>query len=334
MKRLFTLPTCALFAFLAPALASAAVPNPPLVPRPPTGFSTIEQRYVHATPDEGILEFPLQLGVVVPGEVMIEEPSICNGGSAVVRFTYSKSKNKVVVEAVFRGLPYRMSYSRPDDPSTQWNQWPTSIEDGKWQIWLAGRVFNRTTRFYYDSATQDLIGNEFDLARTGGPPPGSFPVELPVVQMIETPIFEGQPNGKGYVRFEYPYDNMLDDIGSAGVLQGLVPKKLCRPDEYVSYYTNGGLPPSEALSFDDYIDSINSGYGIIVAVSLEPDPKPAYLDARDNIMVAWSTLYPGLEFDGHAYTMNLGTGVFESRTTPCGTRVNPYYPPGYYDFCP
>jgi hypothetical protein len=325
---------CSAFALLVPAFASSAIPSPPLVPRHPTGFSTIEQRYAYATPDEGVIEFPLQIGVISRREVLIEEPSMCNG-SAVVRFTYSKSANKVVFEALFKGLPYKMSFTREDDPSTPWNQWPTSVHEGKWQIWLAGRVFNKYSTYYYDGTTQDLIHNEFDVAKMGGPPPGATAVSLPVVQMIETPLFEGKPNGDGYQKVEYAYDNMLDPLGSAGVIMTLAPKKLCRPDDVAPVYTNGGLPPSEAMSFDDFIDSINSSYGIILAVSLEPDPKPAYLDARDNIMVGWSTLYPGLEFDGQAYTFDLGTGVFSARETPCGTsRAIAPHPPAYYDFCP
>lgn len=335
MRTVLSASLAAVCALLVPSsgLASAIDPLPALLPRKPTGFSTIEQRYVYATPEEGVIEFPLQIGINPRNEVVIEEPSICNGGSAVIRFTYSKSQNKVTVEAVFKGLPYRMSYSRPDDPSTQWNQWPTSVTEGVWQIWLGGKLFNRYSTFYYDATTQELLGNEFDLAKTGGPPPGALAYSLPGLQMIETPLFEGKPNGNAYVKFEYAYNNMVDDLGTGGTIQAYVPKKLCRPDDLTTYYTNGGIPASEHLTFDDFIDTINSGYGIMIAVSLEPRVKPAYLAARDNIMVAYSTVWPGMEFDGKAYTFDTITGVFSARTTPCGTHIAPPIPPGYYDFC-
>lgn len=332
MRTVLSVSLGAVLSLVSPLVGAATNPAPALVPRHPTGFSTIEQRYVYAQPDEGVIEFPLQLGVNPSNELIIEEPSICNG-SAFVRFTYSKSKNKVTVEALFKGLPYRMSASRPDDPSTPWNQWPTSVTNGKWQLWLAGKLYNKESIFYYDATTLDLIGNEYDLAKTGGPPPDAIPQSIPVLQMIETPLFEGKPNGEGYVRFEWPYDHMLDDLGTAGTLQGYLPKKLCRPDEYTTYYTNGGIPAANALTFDDFIDTINSGYGTMVAVSLEPDPKPAYLLSRDNIMVAWSTVWPGMEFDGRAYTMDAVSGAFQTRTEPCGTHVGPKLPPAYYDFC-
>jgi len=314
-------------------MASPSNPLPALVPRKPTGFSTIEQRYVYATPDEGVIEFPLQTGFAAPDEVAIEEPSMCNGGSATVRFTYSKSHNTVRFEAVFKGLPYRMSYTRPDDLSTQWNQWPTSITEGVWQIWLVGKMFTRYSNFYYDAATLDLIGNEFDLAKTGGPPPGSFPVSLPVLHMIETPLFEGQPNGDAYTCVDYAYNNMVDDLGTGGTMQTYAPKKLCRPDDLVPYYTNGGVPASEHLTFDDFIDSINSGYTIMVAVSLEPRVKPAYLAARDNLMIGYTAMWPGFEFDGGVYQLDPISGTFATRTSPCATHIAPPLPGAYYDFC-
>lgn len=338
MKTVVSFAVAASCALLAPTSAKANCnsdpdPAPALVPRAPTGFSTIEQRYVYGTPEEGMIEFPLQMGVNPANEVVIEEPSMCNGGSAVVRFVYSKSNNTVRFEATFKGLPYRMSYTRPDDPSTPWNQFPTSVTNGVWQIWLGGKLFNRYSNFYYDVVTGDLLGNEFDLAKNGGIPTNAIPVSLPGLQMIETPLFEGQPNGDAYLRVDYAYDNMIDDIGTGGTIQAYVPKKLCKPDDLTTYYTNGGIPASEHLTFDDFLDTIHGGYGIMVAVSLEPRVKPAYLAARDNIMVAYSTVWPGMEFDGKAYTFDTITGVFSARTTPCGTHIAPPIPPGYYNFC-
>ena len=58
------------------SLAQPATPPAPLTPRTPTGFSTVEQRYVYASPDEGRLEIPMITGVAAGTEVILEEPEM------------------------------------------------------------------------------------------------------------------------------------------------------------------------------------------------------------------------------------------------------------------
>jgi hypothetical protein len=309
--------------------SALATPPVPLVPRTPTGFSTVEQRHVYAPPEEGSFELPLNLGLAAPNEVLLEEPIQCRPeAKAHARITYSKRQNKVVLEARYDGLPYRLSYTRPDDPSTPYNQFPTSVKDGKWQIWFVGRLLNFRSTFYYDAATLRLIGNEHDLP--GGPPPNSIPVALPALQMIGTPLFEGTPDGKASVRFEFRYDALLDEVGKGGVIYAYAPHSLCKPDEYGVYYTEGGLPPSKAMSFDQVLESIWYGQGMMVATSLEPDPKPDYLTSRDNLMITWANMYPqaipeGMDFDLVSQTLSVKTS--------CGTRVLPAFPKGYFNLC-
>lgn len=306
-----------------------AQPSVPLVPRATTGFSTVEQRHVYAPPDEGSFEIALRLGMAAPNEVLIEEPEQCRPeAKATARLTYSKRQNKVVLEAEYDGLPYRMSYTRPDDISTPYNQFPQSVRDGKWQIWFVGRLLNFRTTFYYDATTLRLIGHAQDLP--GGPPPHSIPVQLPTLHMFGTPIFEGTPDGKAKVRFEYRYDQMLDEVGKGGVYYSYAPYSLCKPDEYRPYYTDGGLPPSLAMSFDQVLESIWSGHGMMLATSLEPDPKPEYLASRDNPMITWAGVYPmnmpeGVEF-------NLISNTVSVKTT-CGTRILPQFPNAYFNLC-
>ena len=57
------------------------------------------------------------------------------------------------------------------------------------------------------------------------------------------------------------------------------------------YYTEGGLPVSEAM--DDILDELAAGQGgIVFATSLEPDPKPDFLASRDNLMIGWGADHP------------------------------------------
>ncbi len=306
-----------------------AGPPAPLTPRTPTGFSTVEQRYVYAQPDEGSFEIPLRTGGVAPTEVLIEEPVMCRPeASARARITYSKSRNEVVLEADFNGLPYRMSYTRPVDISTPYNQFPVSVENGKWQFWFVGRMLNFDTTYYYDASTLQLIGSEHDLP--GGPPANSIAVPIATLHMTSTPLFEGTPEGTASVRFTFRYDQMLDEQAKGGVFFSFVPYSLCKPDEYGLYYTDGGLPASMALNFDQVLQSIWSGHGMALALSLEPDPKPSYLLSRDNPMIGWGGGYPATRPTG--YEVNAINGTLSLKTT-CGTRIQAPFPPAYYNRC-
>ncbi|WP_331092992.1 hypothetical protein [Archangium sp.] len=308
------------------ALAS---PPAPLTPRTPTGFSTVEQRHVYAPPDEGSFEIPMVTGGAAATEVLLEEPEMCRpDAKATARITYSKSRNEVVLEADFDGLPYRMSFTRPVDVSTPYNQFPVSIQHGKWQFWFVGRMLNFDTTFYYDATTLRLLGSEHDLP--GGPPPNSIPVAIATMHMTSTPLFEGTPEGKGRARFVFRYDQMLDEQGKGGVYFSYTPYSLCKPDEYGPYYTDGGLPVSLAMNFDQVLQSIWDGFGMVVATSLEPDPKPSYLLSRDNPMIGWSGAYPNSRPKG--YESNPFNGTL-SRKTTCATRIHPAYTAAYYNRC-
>jgi hypothetical protein len=314
----------------APALAQT--PLPPLTPRTPTGFSTIEQRYVYATPDEGTMEFPVRTGGIASHEIAIEEPSMCApdaGGE--VRIDYSKSNNTVRFRAEFRGLPYRMDYSWGRDVSTPYNQYPVSIEDGKWQVWLVDQMFNRPSIFWYDGLTGILIGNEYDVDE-GSLPPSAFPVVLNTLHMICLNMpFESDPDTlQANLDITIPYDQMLDAAGTGGVLFTLIPPNLCQPDQLIPYYTNGGLPPEEAVSFDELLLGVNQGYGTAIALSLEPDPKPDYLHARDNIMIGYGGSYP--QSIPQEIVGDPRTGAFKLRDK-CETHEGGGWGEPYYDFC-
>lgn len=303
----------------------------PIVPRATsTGLSTIEQRYVYAPPDKGEFDIELSVGAAAPNEVVIEEPVMCQPqAKAKVTIKYDKAKNKVKMIADFKkALPYRMSFTRPHDITTPYNQFPVSVTDGKWQIWFAGRPFSFETTFYYSATTLQLLGNEVEFP--GGPPPNAIPVAVPTLHMMCSPMFEGEPDGDGHLEVTWDYDNMRDYLGRGGTYFAFVPYNLCKPDEYGPYYVNGGLSPSLAMNFDQVLQSIWDGYGMAISSSLEPDPKPAYLDSRDNTMIGWGGGYPGGVPDG--LTVDPLSGLYKTRTS-CGTHIAQSFPPGYFNVC-
>lgn len=315
---------------VALAAGSSGAQTAPIVPRPKaTGFSTIEQRYSYAPPDKGEFVIPLSTGGAAPTETAIEEPIMCSpDAKAKVTIRYDKSKNEVKFIADFKkALPYRMSHTRPD-VSTPYNQFPVSVHDGKWQMWFVTRLFSFETNFYYDASTLQLIGNEVEFP--GGPPPNSFPIAVPTLHMICSPEFEGSPNGDAHLEVNYRYDQILDDRGAGGTYAAFLPYNLCKPDQYGVYYVNGGLPVSRAPNFDQVLQSIWDGYGMAISSSLEPDPKPAYLDSRDNTMIGWGGAYPGGVPDG--VVSNPINGQLSNRTS-CGTHEAPSWPTAYFNVC-
>ena len=90
--------------------------------------------------------------------------------------SWNRVHNRVVVGGVFDGLPYRPDYCHEVDPSTDYNEYPACVEDGEWQIWFVGRLFTRTSTFYYDATTGNLLGNEFEFDET---PASTIAVDLP-----------------------------------------------------------------------------------------------------------------------------------------------------------
>lgn len=296
---------CITTAVVTAAFATVGLANPPPAVHPraeDTGFSTIEQRYVYAPPDEGEFTVSLQPGSG-PLEVFIRTPEMCQG-EASVTYNYSKSENKVRVRAQFTDLPYQLDYTRTSDVSTPFNIHPVSIEDGKWQIWTIGNDLGVIILAYYDALTLDLIGTEFEFP--DGPPPGSITIPVQGSHLICSPIFEGNPDGSADFEWEWDYDQMIDAAGNGGTLSTGLPVSLCNPDKIVVYYKNGGVEPSQAMSFDDVLKSVHQG-NFMVATSLEPDPKPEYLYSRDNLMVAHIGTYPMTIPKGYSIEMNSRT---------------------------
>lgn len=308
-----------------------------------SNFEAFSELSTYGAPeDEGRIRFPLAAGrLSIPGEVDIVTPEML-AGSAEVTITYSKEDNEVTLAADVEGLPYQLDITRPEDVSTPYNQQPVSIEDGKWQMWFIGNWFDRETYFWYDGETKDLIANEFDLPE--GVPDPNNPVDVngdgvedipylvtEAAQMVGTPIFEGNPDGTLQIEFTYDYDQILDDRGTGGAYVAGLPFNLDRPEEFGLYYTQGNVPVSEAMSFDDILKSIRNdevGFGtggMNIAFSLEPDPKPEYLDSRDNTMIAWDNFYPYLTPEGVLADISAGTYRFQ---TPSDLQIhqNPPFP--------
>lgn len=327
---------CMIVGAFAASAASASgpaigTPPPALVPRAETGFSNPEQRYVYGQPDKGEFRVPLVVGAL-PREVNVATPEMCAGEEdSWINFKYDKAKNKVWVKVHLEGMPeHGPTVCYDENPTTQFNQWDDCLSDGDWQVWLIGNLFRKDITFWYDATTLELQGSDYDFP--SGPPPGTFPVIIPGVQMIETPHFE--PNRRGVVdaTFVYAYDSMIDIDGNAGTAAAFVPFSLCQPDKYTAYYVNGGLDPAtDRFSFDEFLASIHAGYGVSVATSYEPRVKPAHLESRDNIMIGHLGFYPQTIPAG--YTLDMASQTVRIHSECGTTHQKDPWPGPYHDLC-
>ena len=262
-----------------------------------------------APDDEGRIRLPLDVGrssVLIETDIVTPE-LITASSEAIV--TYSKSDNTVTIDLELEGLPYELDIDRPEDLSTPFNEVPVSVEDGVWQLLMVGNWSNFETTFWYDGQTGNLIGNEFELP--SGVPDVTNPVDVnqdgvedipfvpPIaIQALVTDTFEANPDGTANVSFEFAYDRLLDNEGSAGFITTALPYNLNRPEEVGAYSTDGGLPISEALSWDDVLEAMRTNNRFALSLTLENDPKSNGLASRHGSILGPSVFYPAIVPEG------------------------------------
>jgi hypothetical protein len=259
---------------LAASLALLALPN-----------------VAHAASITGHVHLDMELGIGGGRELVIREPEMCAGESRA-KVRWNSNADRVDIKLELEGIPYEPTFCFEVDPSTPYNAYPPCTDHGVWQVWFTLRMFTRTSVWYYDAVSGDLIANEFDLL--DGPPPGSIPVELPVAQMVGSDYFQPNPHSlKANVHLEFGFDQVLDVNGTPGAIVGIVPFNLFDESSLWIYYTEAFLPMSEAQSFATVLAEIDAGIGGFgVAISAEPQPKPADLLTRDQVMIGWGQSYP------------------------------------------
>ena len=275
----------------------------------PSGITVEDNVLVEPSNHAGTIDLDFELPGSLFREYQFYTQEMCDGG-AEGSITFDENANTLSIDLSIDGLPYRPTACYDYNPSTAFNQYPDCVSDGKWQLWFVPRMFNRFTTFYYDLADGSFLGSEFDDDLVL--PPTAIPVSLPSLQMLCSDFFESDPiTLHADVHQEYEFDHLLDGVGSAGAVFGLVPLNLFNPLQLEAYYTEGGLPDSEAMNFRDFIELNSEGKGgIAVAMSYEPFPKPDYLRSRDNVMLGWAAQWPvatGAEVDEYEPPVECGT---------------------------
>ncbi|MCA9716572.1 MAG: hypothetical protein H6713_27565 [Myxococcales bacterium] len=258
----------------------------------PSGLPVHDNDQVIPENRAGTLTMELGLPGSLFREYQVQTPEMCAGGGSL-DFIFDRNANTFIIDGTIEGLPYRPTYCYDYNPGTPYNSFPDCVSDGRWQLWLVPRVFNRIWTFYYDGATGELLGHEHDVD-LDNLPPTAFPLQLPGVQQIGSPYFESDPDTLvANIHFEFDYDAILDRIDSAGAAFAVLPYNLNEPDVLGTYYTEGGLPVDLAVSFDDFILQNAEERGpFALAMSYEPLVKPDYLRGRDNTMLGFSGFWP------------------------------------------
>lgn len=256
----------------------------------PSGLPVEDDVLVTPANRAGVLELDFELPGSAFREFQFYTQEMCDGGGTGT-ITFDENANTLAIDVSLDGLPYRPTACYDYNPSTDYNQYPDCVSNGKWQLWFVPRMFNRFTTFYYDLSDGRLLGSEFDNLTL---PPNVLPVTLPSLQMLCSDFFESDPvTLHAEHHEEYVYDHLLDMEGTAGTIFALAPKNIFNPLSLEAYYVDGGLPASEAMSFADFIELNNEGKGgVAVAMSYEPFPKPSYLKSRDNLMLGFAASWP------------------------------------------
>ena len=275
--------------------------------------------------DEGKFRIPVgnRAGFInIPDEYYVYGDVQDLEGEAIV--SYSKSANTVTFEFDVTGLPETLDATRPEDVSTSYNLQPISVEDGEWQLWIIPRWFTVPTQYWYDGATNRLIGNEHDQRFFTTPPIGDnidvngdgipdIARTVNSVQMIESQIFQGNDADQTSISFTTAYDALLDYRDTGGTFVAALPYLLDDPTTVGVYYTEGGIDPLLAINWDDALADIRSGLAPFnIALSLEPNPKPDYLLGRDNTMIAGGFFYPNITPPDVVF--DAGTGQYREAT--------------------
>ena len=199
-----------------------------LFPASPTG---VEAAWGDAR--KGFMTLPIYRAGAVPDEFLVlKTPGNCQR-SVQVTMAWDEAQNYVRIRVQGKGVLERLpSVNRTEGvdffPNRFWPE-PEDFDNGQYLLWFISSPFVAT--FYYDVATFDLLGSEYDFAT---PPVPSIPVELPVFTAIPTPFFQPDENGDVDVTWEYAYDAMVrpDLPNQAHALGSFIPHTLCKADPY------------------------------------------------------------------------------------------------------
>ena len=187
------------------------------------------------------------------------------------------------------------------------------IEDGRYQLWLISAAGPELT-FYYNPATLDLMGSEFDFDE----PPMAIPIAFPTLYLVPTPFFQPDEDGDVDLEVHYDYDGMLrgdrEDLSHFYIT--FPPPNLCLANQdrldisTLRPYLSDPRPASEARPWSDYLRG-----GMLFDVTVEPPdyhtepPRVTFIGTHMGSTAVGGTVPPNYKLDIDAAFMGVAPPI-------------------------
>ncbi|MCA9706430.1 MAG: hypothetical protein KDK70_11320 [Myxococcales bacterium] len=222
---------------------------------------------------------PLERGAAVPFELMVmPTPGECSG-HVDLSLAWDQADNEVEVRL---SGPAGTLEPYPDVDRTEGVDWlpnphfsdPVDFVDGRYQLWVIA-AGGPIALFYYDPATLDLLGSQYDFAV----PPPAIPVFFPTLYMTSLPMFQPAADGSVDEQWTMEYDAIVrgDLPQYSHHVVSFPPPNLCGADpnrlhlSTLRTYVSDPLPANQARPWSDYLRD-----GLLFDVTIEPSSY--YLD--------------------------------------------------------
>lgn len=274
--------------------------------------------YGTGTIEKGEISVELFRGAAVPFELMVMPTP--NGCSNSLQLTIDWDADDNEVEVELEGNAGSLE-QYPDVDRTEGVDWipnpffvdPVDFVDGRYQLWIIG-TGGPVGLFYYDPATLDLLGSQFDFEV----PPAAIPVFFPTLYMVSTPMFQPEADGSVDEEWTFSYDAMVrgDLPQFAHHMISFPPPNLCGADanrlhlSTLRIYVSDPLPADQALSWSDYIRD-----GLLFDVTTEPadyfldPPKTTSVATYSGGTAVGGGIPNGWSFDIDAAFMNVAPPI-------------------------
>jgi hypothetical protein len=250
---------------LAACAATLAFTGPALAKQPkPTS-------YLRGDIHKGEYVSRLYRGPVVPDELtVLPTPQNCQGYMDA-HVSWNQEENWVKLHLTGKNvLVPHPSVDRTEGVNWWPNKFqpePVDYDNGRYQFWFI--ILDTPIEFYYDLATLDLLGSEYEIAE---PPLGSITLHLPIGSALGTDFIQPDQNGDVDFTQVFAYDKMVrGDLPShAHVAATYIPHNLCtaHPFRYELTSTRpwaNARPASEGRPFSDYLRA-----GMFFDLTVEP----------------------------------------------------------------
>lgn len=267
--------------------------------------------------ETGQVTIPLHRGAINPFEITIaKQPDNCaNHPDVIIKWDEGENTVHVQVKGNHVLFPHPTIHRTlgVDYTPNAFFPEPQNIDGGRYQFWIitAGPLVT----FYYDPATLNLIGSQYDFPT----PPPAIPIQLPSLLGVGSDFFQPDDDGNLDFQWDFPYDHVTrGDLPAlfAHHFVSFPPPNLCEVNPYridqshLRPYISPPRPASEALSFSTYLKS-----GFVFDLTTEPStyftfpPRTSLVENYTETTIVGGAVPDGWAFDIEAAFMNVAPPI-------------------------